>query len=43
MAGTGITGILITFVGDPILIIALATILIVRYKRKVERTSAPFP
>lgn len=43
MAGTGITGILITFVGGPILIIILATILIVRYKRKVERTSAPFP
>lgn len=43
MAGTGITGILITFVGGPILIIVLATILIVCYKRKVERTSAPFP
>ena len=43
MAGTGVIGILITFVGGPILIAVLATILIVRYKRKVERTSDPFP
>lgn len=35
--------ILITFVGGPILISVLAAILLVRYKRNVERTSAPFP
>lgn len=43
MAGSGITGTLITFVGGPILISVLAAILIVRYKRNVERTSDPFP
>jgi len=33
MAGTGVIGILITFVRGPILIAVLAAILIVRYKR----------
>lgn len=33
MAETGVIGILITFVGGPILIVVLAAILIVRYKR----------
>lgn len=33
MAGTGVIGILITFVGGPILIAVLAAILIVCYKR----------
>lgn len=43
MAGTGIAGMLITFVGGIILISVSVAILIVRYKRKVERTSDPFP
>ena len=43
MAGTGITGMLITFVGGIILIMVLVIVLILYHKRQVERTSAPFP
>lgn len=43
MAGTGIAGMLVTFVGGTILIMVLVIVLILRYKRNVERTSAPFP
>lgn len=43
MAGTGITGLLITLFGGIIIIMVLAIVLISRYKWKVERTSAPFP
>ena len=42
MAGTGITGMLITFVGGIILIMVLVIVLILYHKRQVERTSAPF-
>lgn len=43
MAGTGIAGLMITFLGGILFIMVLTIVIIVCYKKKVEKTSAPFP